>query len=118
MAELLVVPGVMIFGVNQGTLRQIITADAFQGRTNATFGVVLGGCTATGALAGGACAELVGIPALLLVAATASIGGGLWLLRSHVWELEQTNDDEEPTRQPVSYSIEKPVRRYRHRRAR
>jgi len=67
-AELLVVLGVMIFGVNQGTLRQIITADAFQGRTNATFGVVLGGCTATGALAGGACAELVGIPALLLVA--------------------------------------------------
>jgi MFS family permease len=87
LAELIVTLGVSVFLVNELTLRQRVTPEQLQGRMHATFGVVIGGCTALGALGGGIVAEYIGVRALLLVAATSTIGGGLWLLSTSVWRL-------------------------------
>jgi predicted MFS family arabinose efflux permease len=87
LVELIVTFGVSVFTVNELTLRQRITPDALQGRMHATYVVVVGGCTAIGALAGGLVAEYVGVRTFLFVSATATIGGGLWLLSTAVWRL-------------------------------
>lgn len=91
-AELIVTFGVAVFMVNEVSLRQQITPDSMQGRMHATIAVLVGGCNAVGALGGGLIGELVGVRPLLLVAATATILGGLWLLTTVVWRLHDTED--------------------------
>ena len=86
-AELIVTFGVAVFMVNEVSLRQQITPDSMQGRMHATIAVLVGGCNAIGALGGGLIGEYIGVRPLLLVAATATIGGGLWLLTTVVWRL-------------------------------
>jgi predicted MFS family arabinose efflux permease len=86
-AELIVTFGVSVFTVNEITLRQRTTPHGLQGRMHATYGVVVGGATAIGALAGGLVAEYIGVRELLVVSATATIGGGLWLRSTAVWRL-------------------------------
>jgi MFS family permease len=93
LAELVVTLGVSVFTVNELALRQRVTPDALQGRMHATFGVMIGGGNALGALGGGLLAELMGVRPLLLVAATATLAGGLWLLRTRVWTLKDTDRD-------------------------
>jgi MFS family permease len=88
-AELVVTLGVAVFMVNETSLRQQMTPDAMQGRMHATIGVLVGGCNAVGAIGGGLVAEYIGVRPLLLVAATATIGGGLWLLSTVVWRLRE-----------------------------
>jgi MFS family permease len=86
-AELLVALGVALFGVNQETLSQEVTPDGMLGRTGAA-GLVLGSAaTLVGSFGGALVAGLVGLPTLLAVSATATLGAGLWLLRSPVWGL-------------------------------
>jgi hypothetical protein len=88
-AELLVVMGVMLFGVNHGALVQRITPDHLLGRVGATDDALGSACSVAGALIGGAAAGVVGVRPLLIVAASATLLAGLWLLRSHVWELDR-----------------------------
>jgi predicted MFS family arabinose efflux permease len=99
LAELIVVLGVSIFTVNELTLRQRVTPDALQGRMHATFGVAVGGGQVLGALGGGVVAELVGVRPLLLVAATATLAAGLWLLRTPVWNLTDADRGGDPPAQ-------------------
>jgi MFS family permease len=88
-AELLVVMGVMLFMVNHSALVQRITPDHLLGRVGATDDALGSACSVAGALIGGAAAGVVGVRPLLIVAASATLLAGLWLLRSHVWELDR-----------------------------
>jgi predicted MFS family arabinose efflux permease len=92
-AEFVVTFGVSVFMVNETTLRQQITPDALQGRMHATIGLIVGGCNAIGALGGGLIAEYVGVRPLLIVAATATILSGLWLLTTSVRRLQAVDVD-------------------------
>ena len=78
-----------VYNVNQVSLRQAITPDRLQGRTNATMRFVVWGTIPIGALVGGFLGDAIGLRATLLVGA---LGGGLaflWMLLSPVRGLHE-----------------------------
>ncbi len=62
-----------IYDITQVSLRQTITPDRMQGRTNATMRFLVWGALPLGSLVGGALGELVGVRATLWVAAIGSL---------------------------------------------
>lgn len=77
-----------IYDVNQFSLRQAVTPEPLRGRMVATCRVVVRGCAALGALAGGIVAELIGLRGAVFVAAFAPVLPVLILLNSPVPSLK------------------------------
>lgn len=84
MAELLVVFGVLIFGINQMSLRQAVTPPGLQGRMNATMSVIVGGPGLIGGLIGGILGAIVGLTPVFVVAALGTSLAALYLFLSPV----------------------------------
>jgi len=87
LAQFLMGLGVMVYVVNQVSLRQAITPDHLLGRTNASIRFVGWIATPLGALLGGVLGGLIGLHATLVIAALGGVFGFLWVwfspLRTH-----------------------------------
>jgi Na+/melibiose symporter-like transporter len=82
--------GVMVWNVLTMSLRQALIPEHMFGRVQGAYRTVVWGAIPVGALAGGAVADLLGVPAVFLVsgAALLVLAGVLWLLlRGHAAEL-------------------------------
>jgi MFS family permease len=79
----------LIFFINDTSLRQIIVPDRLLGRTNATFGFLAQGIAPVGALVAGTVAASVGAQPVLWLAGFGILGIAVWVSRSAVRQLEQ-----------------------------
>lgn len=79
LAQFLMGLGVMVYAVNQVSLRQAITPDHLLGRMNASIRFIGWVVTPLGALLGGVLGELVGLRTTLVVAALGGALGFLWV---------------------------------------
>jgi predicted MFS family arabinose efflux permease len=77
-----------VWGINGGSLQQLVTPDRLLGRVNATQQVALFGINPLGAIIGGALASLVGLQATLGIAAAGAAVTSLILLASPIRRLE------------------------------
>ncbi len=77
-------PAMTAFDITQISLRQAMTADAFQGRVNATMRFIEFGALLVGAVAGGLLGEAIGLRPTILIGAMGGLLGVLWLMRSPV----------------------------------
>jgi MFS family permease len=80
---------VIVYYVNNVSVRQSITPDRLQGRVNATIRVFAGGLMPIGALAGGALGGVIGLAWTLVVAELGALLGFVWLLLSPVRRLRE-----------------------------
>ncbi len=78
----------LVFFINETSLRQIIVPDRLLGRTNATFSFLAQGIAPVGALVAGALATPLGAQPILWVASLGILGVALWMSRSAVRHLE------------------------------
>lgn len=69
-----------IYNVNQVSYRQALVDVSIQGRVNATMRTFVWGTLPLGAIVGGYCGSLLGIPQTILAAAIISIAAAAWLL--------------------------------------
>ncbi|WP_329412247.1 MFS transporter [Nocardia vinacea] len=97
--------GIAAFNINQVSLRQSVTRPELLGRMTATFRFVNWGAVPIGALLGGALAGVIGIRAVLLLAAAGSLIAAVPLLLSPIrvlWEMPQGALDPQPVPAPFS----------------
>ncbi|MHB1006282.1 MAG: MFS transporter [Chloroflexota bacterium] len=88
-SQLLVGFGVVVYNINQVSLRQAITPDRIQGRMNATMRFLVWSTMPIGSLIGGALGEWLGLrPALWLAAAGGTLSF-LWVALSPVRTLRE-----------------------------
>lgn len=83
-AQVLFGLGLSIYGINQLSLRQAVTAERLHGRMNATLRVVVSGAAPIGALVGGVLGERLGLHPTLLIGGLGALLGLPWLLLSPV----------------------------------
>ena len=83
---------VIVYYVNNVSVRQAITPDRLQGRVNATMRFFAGGLMPIGALVGGALGGLIGLPWTLVVAELGTLLGFVWLLLSPIRALRELPD--------------------------
>jgi MFS family permease len=74
----------LVFGVNETSLRQTIVPDRLLGRTNATFGFLAEGVAPVGALVAGALATVIGAGATLGIAVVGFLVTAIWMWRSPI----------------------------------
>ncbi len=79
----------IIYDINEMSLRQTITPDRLLGRVNASLRFVGIGTFFIGSLLGGALAEGIGLRWALVVGASSGILGALWLVASPVRRLRE-----------------------------
>lgn len=72
----------LIYGINEISLRQTIVPDRLLGRTNASFGFLEQGIAPFGAIVAGALATVIGSQMTLGIAVTGFLITALWMLRS------------------------------------
>ncbi|MFN8515203.1 MAG: MFS transporter [Chloroflexia bacterium] len=82
--------GLALYGINQLSLRQLVTPEALQGRMNASLRFLVTGAIPIGSLAGGFLGERVGLQPTLLIGGVGCLTGLLWLLRSPLPALRDT----------------------------
>jgi MFS family permease len=91
-----------VANVNQWSLRQIVTPDHLQARVTASHRCTVYGAQAIGALLGGVLASAVGLQTAILVCATGSILGLLWIVASPIAGLRampaEGTEDKSPRR--------------------
>jgi MFS family permease len=80
---------VIVYYVNNVSVRQAITPDRLQGRVNATIRFCAGGLMPVGALVGGALGGIIGLPWTLVVAELGTLLGFVWLLLSPIRSLRE-----------------------------
>lgn len=76
--------GVMLYDINNNSLRAAVTPDAVRSRIAGAYNVVNYGSRPVGALIGGWLGTEIGIRPTLLVAAVGGVLGVLWLVRSPI----------------------------------
>lgn len=76
-----------IYNVNQISLRQAITPDHLQGRTNASMRFIVWGTIPLGSLLGGSLGQLIGLRPTLLAMALLGLLAPLWVVFSPVRQL-------------------------------
>ncbi len=76
--------GILLYNVNQVSLRQAITPHRLQGRMNATMRFLVWGTMPLGALAGGALGQILGLRPTIAVGAAGAMLAFLWVWRSPV----------------------------------
>jgi MFS family permease len=74
--------GLALYGINQLSLRQLVTPEQLQGRMNASLRFLVTGAIPIGSLAGGFLGSQMGLQPTLLIGAVGCLTGLLWLLRS------------------------------------
>ena len=77
-----------VWGINGGSLQQLVTPDRLLGRVNATQQVALFGINPLGAIVGGAIASFIGLQATLAIAAAGAAFTSILLFVSPVRQLE------------------------------
>ncbi len=87
----------VVYNVNQGSLRQAITAPRLQGRMNASMRFMVWGTMPFGALIGGALGSSLGLRPTLLIAGAGSLLAGGWVLWSPVRGLRAMPGDDAST---------------------
>lgn len=80
--------GLMLFFINAISLRQSVTPDRLLGRVNASMDFLVAAVGPVGLLLGGFLGQAIGMRPTLLMGATGSLLGGLWLLLSPVRSLQ------------------------------
>jgi MFS family permease len=80
---------VIVYYVNNVSVRQAVTPDRLQGRVNATMRFFAGGLMPIGALVGGALGSVIGLPWTLVVAELGTLLGFVWLLLSPIRRLRE-----------------------------
>lgn len=80
--------GVVLYGVNQRSYRQVVVSPHLMGRVNATVRFLVWGILPLGALAGGALGEALGLRTALLIAGVGGFVAPLWLLRREIWRIK------------------------------
>ncbi|TMQ23926.1 MAG: MFS transporter [Deltaproteobacteria bacterium] len=88
--------GVVVFNVNQLSLRQHVTPLALQGRMNATVRFLIWGMIPAGAFAGGLLSQAIGVRAALVIAGAGSLLSSLPLVRSPLGRVRTMADACEP----------------------
>ena len=78
-----------IWGVNGGSLQQVVTPDRLLGRGTATQRFAVAGVHPVGAIFGGWLASTIGLQSTLAIAAAGAALGALWLAVSPVRQLAQ-----------------------------
>jgi predicted MFS family arabinose efflux permease len=78
----------LVFFINETSLRQMIVPDRLLGRTNATFGFLAQGIAPLGALFAGTLATFVGAQAMLWAAGLGILAINLWFWRTPVRRIE------------------------------
>jgi len=81
--------GWAIWGVNQGSTRQLLVPDRLRGRVNGSFLFLVRGVPSLGGFAGGVLAGGAGVVPTLVIGATGSLLGIGWLLASPLWSLRE-----------------------------
>ena len=79
---------VVVYDVNQLSLRQSLTPDRMQGRVNATFRFLVWGMRPIGSLLGGVLGGLIGLPLTLVVGEIGMVFAVVWLFASPLWGRE------------------------------
>ena len=74
--------GLALYGINQLSLRQIVTPEALQGRMNASLRFLVTGAIPIGSLVGGLLGEQIGLLPTLVIGGVGNLFGLFWLLRS------------------------------------
>lgn len=97
-AEFFFGAGMTLFSVNSVSLRQGLTPDHMQGRTNATVSFLGWGIAPLGALAGGILAQITDMRSTLLFAALGELASVLWVVLTPLIRLSEhpqplTTDD-------------------------
>lgn len=95
--------GLVLYNVNQRTVRQLLTPDHLQGRQNATVRFVSWGVMPVGALLGGAIGQSAGLRAALLASGILLLAGAFLLLASPARTLrdESAADSRPPAAPPA-----------------
>ena len=79
----------LVYGINEISLRQTIVPDRLLGRTNASFGFLEQGIAPFGAIVAGALASVIGAQATLGIAVAGFLITALWMLRSPLRHLRE-----------------------------
>jgi len=83
-AELLSAMGIMLFDINNNSMRSAVTHDDMRSRVSGAYTTVNCGIRPVGALVGGIAGDLVGIPVALELAAIIGVTSVAWLVASPV----------------------------------
>ena len=81
--------GVVVYNINQVSLRQSIVPRNIQGRMNATMRWIVWGTIPVGALAGGVLGEVFGLREAIAIAVVGGIFAFLWVFLSPVRSLRE-----------------------------
>jgi hypothetical protein len=76
--------GLALYGINQLSLRQIVTPEALQGRMNASLRFLVTGAIPVGSLVGGLLGEQIGLLPTLVIGGIGNVFALCWLLRSPI----------------------------------
>lgn len=79
----------LVFFINETSLRQMIVPDRLLGRANATFGFLADGVAPVGALVAGMLATFTGATAMLWVAGIGILAINVWFWRTPIREIER-----------------------------
>jgi len=82
----------LIFFINETSLRQIIVPDRLLGRTNATFAFLAQGISPVGALVAGGLATVFGAQVTLWIAVSGILVTALWVARSALRRIETVGE--------------------------
>lgn len=85
-AELVQSFSATIFGINAGSVRQLVTPEDFRGRVGASASAIGLGAALAGTALGGALGETIGVPATVALCAVGSLPAFVWLVFSPVRE--------------------------------
>lgn len=87
--------GVVVYNINQVSLRQAIVPKSIQGRMNASMRWIVWGTIPAGAIAGGVLAEVFGLREAIVIGVIGGIFSFLWVLLSPVRSLKDVPESME-----------------------
>jgi hypothetical protein len=81
--------GIVIYNINQVSLRQVITPNRLQGRMNATMRTIVWGTIPAGSLLGGIFSTSLGIIPTLIIGGLIAGGSFLWIVLGPIFKLNK-----------------------------
>ena len=80
----------VLYNINQVSLRQAITPDRLQGRMNATMRTIVWGTIPVGSLIGGILGTQIGVVMVIVIGGIVATLGAVWILFGPVISLKET----------------------------
>lgn len=80
----------VLYNINQVSLRQAITPDRLQGRMNATMRTIVWGTIPVGSLIGGILGTQIGVVMAIVIGGVVATLGAVWILFGPVISLKET----------------------------